>query len=111
MQAQIRQPEGSPTPNTKKKGRLLDPTDSLLDLTGYTSISPPRLEPLASPTPVIPALPITDDETITNQETTIPWSSTDQEDLEMGTPTEPEKTLKDPTHAPEVLKYRDEEQD
>ena len=68
------------------------------------------MEPLAPPTPVMPALPITDDGTTSNQETTIPWSSADQENLEMGTPMELEKTLKGSTHAPEVPKDGGEEQ-
>ena len=112
MQAQIAQPEGSPTPNPRKKGRLLDPTDSLLDLTGHSSIPPPpRMEPLAPPTPAAPALPFTDDEVIGSQETTIPWSDADQEDLEMEAPTEPDKTLKDSTYASGVIEDQDGEQD
>ena len=58
----------------------------------------------------MPALLITNDEEEGNQETTISWSSTDQEDQVMGTPMEPEKTLKDSTHTPEVLEDQDEEQ-
>ena len=68
MQAQIAQPKGSPTSNPRKKGRLFDPAESLLDLTGHSSIlPPPRMEPLTPPAPVVPALPITIDEAIGSQ--------------------------------------------
>ena len=110
MQGRIVQPEGSPTPNPRKTERLLDPADSLLDLTGHNSVPPPRMEPLAPLTLVMTALPITDKEAIGSHETKIPWSSTDQKDLEMGAPKEPYKNLKDSAHAQEVLEERNNKQ-
>ena len=110
MQAQIAQPEGSPTPNSRKKGRLLEAGDSLLDLTGHASIPPPRMEPLAAPTLVMPPLPIIDEKAIGIQETTIPCSSTDKEDLAMGAPIELDMTLSGSAHALEVLKDQDNQQ-